>query len=108
MMATVYERAVGRKKNQARTIKPSDVGWGDKEDACLDRCKTAFQNELQLAHPNPDKRLSVYTDASDEHWGAAIAQISRDQASRLLSEQEHEPLTMLSGSFRDPTNDGPS
>ncbi|KAG3092616.1 hypothetical protein PI124_g15605 [Phytophthora idaei] len=74
MMETVYERAGGREKNQVRTIKLGDVSWGDKEDACLDRCKTALQNALQL-----DKRLSVYTDASDEHGGAAITRIPQDQ-----------------------------
>lgn len=98
-MENVYERAGGRKKCQVRGVQLSDVGWGDIEIECLSRCKVALQNSVQLAHPDPDKRLSVYTDASDEHWGAMITQISRDQAVRPLSEQDHQPLMMLGGSF---------
>ncbi|EGZ17876.1 hypothetical protein PHYSODRAFT_500455, partial [Phytophthora sojae] len=98
-MERVYERAGGRKKQQVRSIKLSDVGWGDNEVACLDRGKEALQHALLLAHPDPEKQLSVYTDASDEHWGAAITQIPRDHTNRPLSEQEHQPLMMLSGSF---------
>ncbi|KAF4133042.1 RNase H-like domain found in reverse transcriptase, partial [Phytophthora infestans] len=91
--------AGGRKKNQVRHVLLRAVGWGESEDACLDRCKAALQNALQLAHPDPEKRLTVYTDASEEHWGAAITQIPRDQTTRPSSEQEHQPLMMLSGSF---------
>ncbi|GMF46575.1 unnamed protein product [Phytophthora fragariaefolia] len=99
MMERVYDRAGGRKKTQVRAVKLCDVGWGDDESTCIERCKAALQHALMLAHPDPDKLLSVYCDASDEHWGAAITQIPRDHAARPLSEQEHQPLMMLSGSF---------
>ncbi|KAG3194621.1 hypothetical protein PC128_g9193 [Phytophthora cactorum] len=99
LMEKVYQQAGGRKKNQVRKILLGDAGWGDAEGECLEQCKEALKNALQLAHPTPGKRLSVYTDASDAHWGAAITQISPDTASRPLSEQDHEPLLMLSGTF---------
>ncbi|OWZ02136.1 LOW QUALITY PROTEIN: hypothetical protein PHMEG_00026351, partial [Phytophthora megakarya] len=99
MMEAVYERAGGRKKTQVRAIKLCDVGWSDAEVACVQQCKSALQHALLLAHPDPEKLLTVYTDASDEHWGAAITQIPRDHATRPISEQGHEPLMMLSGSF---------
>ncbi|GMF13375.1 unnamed protein product [Phytophthora lilii] len=99
MMEKVYERAGGRKKTQVRKVTLSDVGWGEAEVASLENCKQSLQNALRLAHPDPEKLLSVFTDASDEHWGAAITQIPSDQAARPLSEQEHQPLMMLSGSF---------
>ncbi|EGZ10633.1 hypothetical protein PHYSODRAFT_403246, partial [Phytophthora sojae] len=99
MMEAVYERTGGRKKTQMRAVKLADVGWGEAEVACPERCKLALKNALQLAHPEPAKLLTVHTDASDEHWGAATTQIPRDHATRAISEQEHEPLMMLSGSF---------
>ncbi|GMF09610.1 unnamed protein product [Phytophthora lilii] len=99
MMEKVYERAGGRKKTQVRKVTFSDVGWGEAEVASLENCKQSLQNALQIAHPGPEKLLSVFTDASDEHWGAAITQIPRDQAARPLSKQEHQPLMMLSGLF---------
>ncbi|KAG3231289.1 hypothetical protein PI124_g23616 [Phytophthora idaei] len=99
LMEKVYQQAGGRKKNQVRKILRGDAGWGDAEGECLEQCKEALKNALQLAHPTPGKGLSVYTDASDAHWGAAITQISPGTASRPLSEQDHEPLLMLSGTF---------
>ncbi|KAG3098431.1 hypothetical protein PI125_g15326 [Phytophthora idaei] len=99
LMEKVYQQAGGRKNNQVRKILLGDAGWGDAEGECLEQCKEALKNALQLAHPTPGKRLSVYTDASDAHWGAAITQISPDTASRPLSGQDHEPLLMLSGTF---------
>ncbi|GMF34349.1 unnamed protein product [Phytophthora lilii] len=92
MMEKVYERAGGRQKTQVRKVSLSDVGWGEAEVASLENCKQSLQKALQLAHPDPQKLLSVFTDASDEHWGAAITQIPRDQAARPLSKQEHQPL----------------
>lgn len=99
MMEKVYLRAGGRKKHQIRAVRLSDVGWGVEKVACLDRCKDALPNALQLAHPDPLKRLSVYADASDEHWGSAIIQIPKNHAARSLSEQDHQQLMMLRGSF---------
>lgn len=69
MMEAVYERTGGRKKTQMRAVKLADVGWGEAEVACPERCKLALKNALQLAHPEPAKLLTVHTDASDEHWG---------------------------------------
>jgi hypothetical protein len=95
----VYEKAGGRKKNLVRRVLLGEVGWSSTEDDGLAQCKNALQMVLQLAHPDPAKRLMVYTDASDEHWGAVITQISPATAQRPLSEQDHEPLLMLSGTF---------
>ncbi|GMF35861.1 unnamed protein product [Phytophthora fragariaefolia] len=83
----MYEHAGGRKKPQVHGVQLCDVEWSDTEVACIDQCKSALQNVLQLAHPDPEKLLTVYTDTSDEHWGAAIAQIPRDQATRPISEK---------------------
>ncbi|KAK1929993.1 Retrovirus-related Pol polyprotein from transposon 297 [Phytophthora citrophthora] len=68
VMERVYELAGSRKKTRVRAVKLSDVGWGDDEIAGLNRRKQALQSALLLAHPDPNKRVSVYTDASDEHW----------------------------------------
>ncbi|OWZ02821.1 LOW QUALITY PROTEIN: hypothetical protein PHMEG_00025549 [Phytophthora megakarya] len=61
MMEAVYERADGHKKTQVRVIKLCDVEWSNAEVAC---CKSVLQHALLLAHPDPEKLLTVYTDAS--------------------------------------------
>ncbi|ETO66354.1 hypothetical protein F444_16481 [Phytophthora nicotianae P1976] len=76
LMEEVYKKAGGRKKQI-----------------------TTLSKALQLAYPDLDKRLRVFTDASDLHRGAAVTQIPLDQQHRPLGEQEHQPLMMLSGTF---------
>lgn len=98
-MEKVYKDAGGRSKNHVRKVALSEMDWGQSEDDCIERCKGALGNALQLAHPDPTKRLCVYTDASDAHWGAAITQVYREHLARPLSEQKHERLMMLSGTF---------
>ena len=45
------------------------------------------------------KRLCVFTDASDLHWGAVITQVPQDQLGNEFEKQEHQPLMFLSGTF---------
>ncbi|GMF45200.1 unnamed protein product [Phytophthora fragariaefolia] len=98
-MEKVYVAGSGRKKTNVRGVQLATIGWGADEEQCLEACRGALQNALQLAHPDPEKRLCVFTHASDLHWGAVITQVPREHLSREFSEQKHEPLIMLSGSF---------
>ncbi|OWZ12898.1 LOW QUALITY PROTEIN: hypothetical protein PHMEG_00013864 [Phytophthora megakarya] len=95
VMDRVYDRARGRKNS----VDCVTLDGGSDELACIDRCKTALKNALLLTHSDPNKLLTVSTDASDEYWGVAITKIPRDHGPRSLSEQEHQPLMMLSGTF---------
>ncbi|ETO81713.1 hypothetical protein F444_04041 [Phytophthora nicotianae P1976] len=70
-----------------------------KAGECFERCKSTLSKALQLAHPDPAKRLCIFTDGSDLHWSAAVTQIPLDQQHQPLGEQEHQPLMMLSGTF---------
>ncbi|ETN16098.1 hypothetical protein PPTG_21866 [Phytophthora nicotianae INRA-310] len=92
-------RPGGRKKTKVRSVPLCNVGWSAEEVACLELCKAALQNAVQLAHPDPDKRLCVFTDARDEHWGAVITQIPPEHSVRPQNEQEYQPFMMLGGSF---------
>ncbi|OWZ10056.1 hypothetical protein PHMEG_00017147 [Phytophthora megakarya] len=88
LMEKTYERVGGRKNFKREQLS----WWSDDEAACVQRCKYALQNVLLLAHPDPEKLLTVYTDASDEHWGTVITQIAQSHATPPVSEQEHEPF----------------
>jgi hypothetical protein len=52
-----------------------------------------------LAHPDPAKRICVFTDASNDHWGAVISQISVQCVDLLVADQDHVPLMFVSGTF---------
>lgn len=41
----------------------------------------------------------MFSDVSDLHWGAAINHVTHEHLSREFSEQHHEPLMMISGTF---------
>ncbi|OWY93722.1 RNA-directed DNA polymerase [Phytophthora megakarya] len=95
----VYTAGGGRKKSNVRGVQPANIGWGAEEEQCLEACRVALENALQLAHPDPKKRLCVFADASDLHWGAAITQVPREHLNRDFTEQHHEPLMMIRGTF---------
>ena len=66
----------------------------------IGRCKDALANMATLAHPDPAKTFCLYTDASQDHWGAVLNQIPGDQIDKPLEDQAHEPLAFLSGTFK--------
>ncbi|OWZ18122.1 hypothetical protein PHMEG_0007837 [Phytophthora megakarya] len=99
LMEVVYEAAGGRTRRKVTQVQLVDVGWSAVHNDCLQICKQALGNAIELAHVKLDYRLSVFTDAVDSHWGAAITQVPADHMTRMLSEQHHEPLMILSGTF---------
>ncbi|OWZ07110.1 LOW QUALITY PROTEIN: hypothetical protein PHMEG_00020539, partial [Phytophthora megakarya] len=96
-MEKVYARAGGWKETQVRRIALDQAGLITK----LWCCKNALKNAITLAHPDPGKRLCVFTDASEEHWGSAITQVPIHQLRRDFEDQHHEPLMMLRDTFSD-------
>ena len=64
------------------------------------RCKDALARMATLAHPDPHKVFCLYTDASQDHWGALLTQIDLDQKPLPLENQAHERLAYLSGTFK--------
>ncbi|GMF55193.1 unnamed protein product [Phytophthora fragariaefolia] len=78
-MEKVYAAAGRRKKSMVRQIVLAELGWSEPEMSALQRCKDALEHALTLAHPDPEKRLCVFADASDAHWDAAITQVPREE-----------------------------
>jgi hypothetical protein len=99
LMERVYAAAGGRTKRKAAKVSLLDVGWCVEHDNCLSTLKSALSNMVMLSHPDPEKRLCVYTDASEYHWGAMVSQVPLDHVDRDVESQAHEPLMFLSGTF---------
>ncbi|GMF48372.1 unnamed protein product [Phytophthora fragariaefolia] len=88
------------------------LGYAENESALLElldkvlsRCE-AFENirgallrMVPLAHPIPTAEVALYTDASQEFWGAMVSQLEPLEVSRPLDDQHHQPLAFLSGRF---------
>ena len=68
-------------------------------DKSFDSIKRQTARSTRTAHPKADHALCLFTDASETHWSGILTQVPNDQLKRPLEEQEHEPLSFLSGSF---------
>ena len=89
-----------RKKTKLTKIALSECGWSEIHERALERVKSALKAMVPMAHPKDDQDICVYTDASQDHWGAVITQVVPGELSKPLSDQQHQPLAFLSGSFK--------
>jgi RNase H-like domain found in reverse transcriptase len=55
---------------------------------------------MTLAFPDPDKRICVWTNASDRFYAGLVTQIDKKQLDLPMEEQDHQPLAFLSGEFK--------
>ena len=95
----VYTRAGKRTRTAAARIQLSDLGWSQTELEAFNNCKNAVAHQVTLSHPDPKKRLCVYTDASDYVWSGIVTQTPREDIHLDHVDQRHQPLSFLSGHF---------
>ena len=99
-LENVYELAGSRKKKKKSGIVLDNTIFGQKEKDCFDNMKTELHYAATLAHPDPEKSLCLFTDASDKHWSGVLTQIPENEKDQPFEEQHHEPLSFLSGTFK--------
>jgi hypothetical protein len=99
LMEQVCKVAGGRTKGKVAKVTLDDVGWTEEHSDCFETCKRMIGSAALLAHPDPTKRVCVFTGASDLHWGAVISQVSMDSMDKPVEDQDHAPLTFVSGTF---------
>ena len=74
--------------------------WNDDIKNDFAKSKQLLENCIVASHYDPAKRLCVFPDASDKHWGLFITQVPKEDLSLPFDEQRHSPLLMMSGSFK--------
>ena len=90
-----------RTKNRATRI-PMLLSDDEAFITAFQQAKMAIANSICLAHPNMGYTFVLMTDASDFAWGSVLFQLPIWNEGAKLSDQENiEPLSMLSGVFRD-------
>jgi hypothetical protein len=70
-------------------------------------CEKAFR-QLQediltlmtTTHPDPSKRVCVFTDASDAFYSGIITQVPKHHLDLNVHDQQHQPLAFTSGRFK--------
>ena len=91
--------AGSRKKNKLLRVPLASVGWDERHDECVRKTKDALLCIVPLAHPRADHMVCLFTDASQDFWGACATQVPLLDAPKDPSEQDHVPLAFLSGKF---------
>ena len=78
------------------------MGWGEEHVNAFETIKQALVNAVTVAHLDPDKVVSLFSDASEHFWGSMLTQVPKADAEsgRPVAEWAHEPLGFLSGAFR--------
>jgi hypothetical protein len=89
-----------RNKSAAAGVRLTGEKWGESEMKAWEESKKAIVNAVMLAHMRSDYEMCLYTDASDECWGAILTQVRTEDLERDVEEQRHEPLGFLSGEFK--------
>jgi RNase H-like domain found in reverse transcriptase len=49
--------------------------WTATHQKCFDDMQKQLENLTNMAHPDPEKVMCVFTDASDKHYGGMVTQI---------------------------------
>jgi hypothetical protein len=79
----------------------ADIGWSEEHSRCFENVKRIVGKAVHLSHPNPENILCLFSDASQDHRSLVLTQVSETDLDKLeISDQEHEPLSFLSGTFK--------
>jgi RNase H-like domain found in reverse transcriptase/Reverse transcriptase (RNA-dependent DNA polymerase) len=76
ILEDVYARADGKRtKTSVGRILLSEVGWNAEHTEAFASCQTALAQATKLAHPDQEKRVCLYTDASQDFWSSITTQV---------------------------------
>jgi RNase H-like domain found in reverse transcriptase len=98
-LAKVFEGKSRRTKKAAAAVSLLHL-WGPEEQVAFKDLQAAIMESMTLAFPDPDKRICVLTDASNLFFAGLVTQIDEEKLDLLMYEQDHQPLTFLSGEFK--------
>eukprot|EP00939_MAST-03C_sp_MAST-3C-sp1_P004359 g4359.t1 len=99
LLSFINENLKGTKRTKAAASRKTleSIGFGQHERSLLADAKKVLAGAIgsPLAFREPDKRVHVFTDASDDYWAAAIYQGGPEWPGTPL-----QPLAFYSGAFK--------
>ena len=98
LMEYVYAQTGGLTKRRVAKV-PIASAWGTEYDAAFVAIKQQLARSTELAHSKQNFSLCLFTDASDTHWAAVLTQVPEEDIKKDVHQQNHEPLSFLSGAF---------
>ena len=100
VLEEAYKRSGRRTKRSIQNIKLQTLSWGKMHTEAFKDLQDTIRNSVMMAFPSPDKRICVYTNASDCFWSAVITQVEENELKKPLGKQMHEPLAFLGAAFK--------
>lgn len=95
----IYRLAGGCRKSRLKSVSLMKSGWNTDMNNAWEAVKKLIEQEVTLAFAREHWVVSVFTDASDGHWGAICTQIPREDEALPVHKQRHELLAVLSYPF---------
>lgn len=99
LMESCCEKAKNRTKRAVKKIELTGLG-GTEHDETFSHVKTQLAQKLKLAHLKENHFTCLFSDESETHWASVLTQVPEDQLEQDFEDQDHKPLSFLSGSFR--------
>jgi RNase H-like domain found in reverse transcriptase len=99
LLEVVHKEAKGRTKKKDTSVS-LEGRWSH---TCEKAFRSLQEDILTLkttAHPDPAKRVCVFTDASDAFYSGMITQVPGHHFDLAVQEQQHQPLAFISGRFQ--------
>lgn len=95
-----YAKHNTRKKT--RLVNRPISAWGDDHYAAFSSLITAIKEQATLATVDPNKRLCLFTDASEPYWSGVLTQVTEHEfkSGKPPQSWEHYPVGFVSGSFK--------
>jgi hypothetical protein len=94
--------AKASKKANYKNVKLSLLGWDDSHSQAFLKVRDSLCELTELAYFDPNDLTStvcLLTDASQRHYSALLTQVRKWDPSKLVEDQEHEPLGSFNGEF---------
>ena len=99
LLEKIMKGMTSRKSSDLKKIDLSKV-WNEEAAAAWENVRNLLIQAVTLAVIDPQKVQCVYTDASQQCWSVVVTQIEESELFLTLSEQHHQPLIFLSGTFK--------
>ncbi|KAE9043464.1 hypothetical protein PR003_g6175 [Phytophthora rubi] len=85
-LETAMQLAGTREKSKLSKCLLVDAGWGVEDETALEAVRAALLKMVPLAHPNQQDEVCLYTDASQDSWGAVLTQLRPEELQLPLEE----------------------
>ena len=105
LLEKAYSVSGRRTSRSIRRLQVHHLGWGPPHEREFLGLQDALGSAVTLAYPDPDKVISVFTDASERFWAGAVTQTTEAQLKLPLGEQQHDPIAILGSEFKKAQSD---